>query len=326
MDVGLFLNTQWLREERASIDDVTAQARGARDAGFTSVWLPHHYLTAPMQMMQPFTLLGYLVAETGDMKLGMDILILPLHNPTLVAEEWATLDVLSGGRTVLGVGLGSRPEEFEAFGVPRSQRATRMAESVQLIRRLWTEDRVSFSGKHYQVTDAGVGLRCVQEGGPPIYIAAMVDVAIERAARMGDGWLIEPMAALPQLAEQVAVYRKALEDNGRPAETPAVLTRECYIGSSYKAAIEECRPALQAKYQAYSSWGSVSDSRVDEVLSFEEYAADRFLIGDEVSVADDIAGFAETLGVDQFLMRTQWIGLPIDRSVRTIEALGRIFA
>ncbi|MGE2832531.1 LLM class flavin-dependent oxidoreductase [Mycobacterium sp. SMC-4] len=326
MDVGLFLNTQWRREERASVDDVTAQSRGARDAGFTSVWLPHHYLTAPMQMMQPFTLLGYLIAETGDMRLGMDILILPLLNPTLVAEEWATLDVLSGGRAVLGVGLGSRPEEFEAFGVSRTQRASRMSESVQLIRRLWTEDRVTFSGKHYQVTDAGVGLRCVQKGGPPIYIAAMADVAIDRAARLGDGWLIEPMAALPQLAEQVAVYRKSLADAGKPAESPAVLTRECYIGSSRKSALEECRPALQAKYQAYSSWGSVSDSRVDEVLSFEEYAADRFLIGDEASVADEIACFAETLGVDQFLMRTQWLGLPIEQSVRTIEALGRIFA
>lgn len=326
MDVGLFLNTQWPQGVRASVEDVSAQARGARDAGFDSVWLPHHYLTAPMQMMQPFTLLGYLVRETGDMALGMDILLLPLLNPVMVAEEWATLDVLSGGRAVLGVGLGSRPEEFEAFGVPRSQRATRLTESVQLIRRLWTEERVSFAGKHYRVTDGGVGLRPIQDGGPPIFIAAMAGVAIERAAQIGDGWLIEPMAALPQLAEQVTVYREALREQGRPATTPAKLTRECYIGSSYSAAMEECRPALQAKYQAYASWGSVNDSRVDKVPSFEEYAKDRFLIGDEASVKDDIARFTETLGVDQFLMRTQWLGLPVDKSVRTIEALGRIFA
>ncbi|MGE2716443.1 LLM class flavin-dependent oxidoreductase [Mycolicibacterium litorale] len=326
MDVGLFLNTQWLREERASVGDVTAQARSACDAGFTSVWLPHHYLTAPMQMMQPFTLLGYLVAETGDMQLGMDILVLPLLNPTLVAEEWATLDVLSGGRAVLGVGLGSRPEEFEAFGVPRTQRASRMAESVEVIRRLWAEDRVTFSGKHYQITDAGVGLRPVQSGGPPIYIAAMAEAALERAARIGDGWLIQPTAAVAEVTEQVAVYRKALDAHGKAAETPALLTRECYIGSSYKTALEECRPALQAKYQAYASWGSVSDARLEKVPSFEEYAEDRFLIGDEASVADDIARISETLGVDRFLMRTQWIGLPIEQGVRTIEALGRIFA
>lgn len=139
IDVGLFLNTQWARGAKVSIDDVTAQARAARDAGFGSIWLPRHYLVAPMQMLQPMTLLGYLVRETGEMKLGMNDLLLPLLNPTLVAEEWATLDVLSGGRAVLGVGLGSRPEEFGAFGVPIRQRAARMAEGVQLIRRLWSE-------------------------------------------------------------------------------------------------------------------------------------------------------------------------------------------
>ncbi|GAA2567877.1 LLM class flavin-dependent oxidoreductase [Mycolicibacterium diernhoferi] len=326
MDVGLFLNTQWHKHETASVADITAQANAARDAGFDSVWLPHHYLTEPMQMMQPFTLLGYLVPETGNMLLGMDILLLPMLSPTMVAEEWATLDVLSGGRAVLGVGMGARPEEFEAMGVPRRERAPRMAESVELIRRLWTEDRVTFKGRFYSVTDAGIGLRPVQPGGPPIFIAAMADAAVDRAARIGDGWLIAPNDDLGKVQGHVQTYREALRRHNRPSTTPVRLTRECYIGTDRARAFEECRPALEAKYQAYVSWGSVKAFGGEKQLSFQDFARDRFLIGDEASVRDDIARYAETLGVDQFIMRTQWLGLPIDNAIGTIEALGRIFA
>ncbi len=124
MDVGLFLNTQWHKHETASVADITAQANAARDAGFDSVWLPHHYLTEPMQMMQPFTLLGYLVPETGNMLLGMDILLLPMLSPTMVAEEWATLDVLSGGGPCWASAWGrvrksSRPWGFLAVSAHR---------------------------------------------------------------------------------------------------------------------------------------------------------------------------------------------------------------
>src|SRR5438270_11449594 len=144
MEVGLFLNTQWREGTRVSVPDLVEQVRTARQTGFKSLWLPHHYLVAPMQMLQPMVLLGYLVPEARGMTLGMDILLLPLLNPVHVAEEWATLDVLSEGNAILGVGLGYRPDEFNAFGVPISERAARMAESIRLIRRLWTKDRVTF--------------------------------------------------------------------------------------------------------------------------------------------------------------------------------------
>ncbi|MCK8647113.1 LLM class flavin-dependent oxidoreductase [Mycobacterium colombiense] len=326
MDVGLYVNTQWPRGATVAVNEVSAQTRAARDAGFDSIWLPHHYLAAPVQMFQPMTLLGYLVRESGDMKLGINILLLPLLNPTLVAEEWATLDVLSEGRAVLGVGLGSRPEEYEAFNVPFKQRVSRMTEGVELLRRLWSEERVTFTGKHFRVSDAGISLRPVQEGGPPIFVAATVAGSIERAARIGDGWLIGSQDNLATLVEQVDGYRTALRQHGRPPQTPAKLTRECYVGSSVNTALEECRPALEAKYEAYVSWGSAHDYQSKASLSFEDFARDRFLIGDESSVKEDVARLAETLSIDQFLMRTQWLGLPLEASVRTVEALGRIFA
>ena len=98
------------------------QVRTARDAGFASLWFPDHYLIGPIQMPQPILLLTWLMREAEGMTLGPNIRILPLLAPTLVAEEAATLDLLSGGRYVLGVGLGYRPEEFTAFNVPLSLR------------------------------------------------------------------------------------------------------------------------------------------------------------------------------------------------------------
>ncbi|MBO0710217.1 MAG: LLM class flavin-dependent oxidoreductase [Acetobacteraceae bacterium] len=323
MKVGLFLNTQWQEGTQVSVNDLLAQVRAARDGGFASIWLPHHYLVAPMQMLQPMVLLGRLVPETGRMTLGMDILLLPIANPVHVAEEWATLDVLSDGRAVLGVGLGYRPEEFQAFSVPINERAARMAESIRLIRRLWSEERVSFQGKFYSMDNAGLSIRPLRRGGVPIFVAAQVEAAIQRAARVGDGWLIVPSLDMHTCADHVRIYRDALRAAGKPESTEAVLTRECHIGSTRQAAFEECRAALEYKYGAYASWGL---QKADIKQSFEEFARDKFIIGDKASVKDEIARYRETLDVDHFIMRPHWPGLPNERAVSTIRALGEIFA
>ena len=323
MKLGLFLNTQWRDGERVSIPDLVAQVRVARDCGFASLWLPHHYIVAPMQMLQPMPLLGYLVAESGRMTLGMDILLLPLLNPVHVAEEWATLDALSEGRAVLGVGLGYRPEEFGAFGIPIGERAARTAESVRLIRRLWSEERVSFQGKFYTVENAGISLRPVQRNGPPILLAAQADAAIRRAARIGDGWLIVPSSDIDTVKQQMTTYRAALREAGKPETTEAPLTRECYIGETRKGAFEECRDALEWKYNAYASWG-LQTADADRRPSFEEFARDKFLIGDRASVSDELVRYRETLGVDHLIVRPHWPGLPQAAALRTIRALAEI--
>src|SRR5271154_4924603 len=159
MKVGLFLNTQFPAGDNvvARIPELVEQVRLARDCGFASVWFPHHFLTAPLQMLQIHTAMAYFVPEAKGMLIGPNILILPLLNPVHVAEEAATLDVLSGGNYVLGVGLGYRQPEFDAFGISLGERAPRFNESITLMRRLWTEDRVSHKGRFYTVSDAGIG-------------------------------------------------------------------------------------------------------------------------------------------------------------------------
>ena len=124
------------------------------------------------------------------MTIGPNILILPPLNPVHVAEEAATLDVLTGGNYILGVGLGYRQPEFDAFGISLSERAPRFNESIALMRRPWTEDRVTHKSRFYTVNDAGISVKPVRAGGPPLYIAGQAEVSVRRAARIGDAWLI----------------------------------------------------------------------------------------------------------------------------------------
>jgi len=178
MKVGLFINTQFPEGFNLAerVPEMVAQVRAARDAGFASLWFPHHWLTHPLQMLQVTPLMGYVAAHAQGMTIGPNILILPPLNPVHVAEETATLDVLTGGNYILGVGLGYRQPEFDAFGISLSERAPRFNESITLMRRLWTEERVSHQGRFYTVNDAGIAVKPVRPGGPPLYVAGQAEV------------------------------------------------------------------------------------------------------------------------------------------------------
>jgi alkanesulfonate monooxygenase SsuD/methylene tetrahydromethanopterin reductase-like flavin-dependent oxidoreductase (luciferase family) len=330
MKVGLFLNTQFPAGTPLPdrLPEMREQVRLARDRGFASLWFPDHYLTGPLQMPQPILLAAWLAREAEGMAIGPNIRILPLLNPVMVAEESATMDLLTGGNYVLGVGLGYREEEFTAFGVPLNERAPRLAEQVALMRRLWTEEHVRHEGRFYRV-DAGLGCRPVTPGGPPVYVAGKVEAAVRRAARIGDAWLIVPSDTLGTLRPLMAAYRTALAEAGRTArEYP--LTRECYVGASHATALEECRAALRYKYAAYAAWGLDGKAKGEDDLSlfgmpFEEFVKDRFIIGDKASVKEEVARYREALGVDHLILRVQWPGLPQEQVLGSIRRLGEVF-
>jgi alkanesulfonate monooxygenase SsuD/methylene tetrahydromethanopterin reductase-like flavin-dependent oxidoreductase (luciferase family) len=330
MKVGLYIATQFTAE--ADVADARVkmleQVRVARRSGFSSLWVPHHYATQPMQMLAPIPMLAWLLHEAEGMTIGPNILIMPLLNPIHVAEDAVTLDLLSGGRYVLGVGIGYREAEFNAFNVPLKERVTRLTESVEVMRRLWTEDRVTYRGRAFVIEDMGIGLKPIRQGGPPIWLAATVEAAVKRAAEIGDGWLITNFAHLKDLVPQMKVYRDTLRAVGKSFPDDAPITRECYIGPTREKALDECRAALQYKYAAYSSWGLDAQAKGSESFQqpFEEFVKDRFIIGDKAFVKDEIERYNDLLGVNHFLMRVQWPGLGHDKVLRTIEQLGDVFS
>jgi len=135
------------------------QVRAARDAGFDLVVMGQHYLSTPFQEMQTLPALARLAAEAGTMRVGATVILLPLLNPVDVAEQVATLDVITEGRFVFGVGLGYRDEENEAFGIAPGERVPRLVEGLQVIKRLWAEDEVTHHGRFFRLTKARMMLK-----------------------------------------------------------------------------------------------------------------------------------------------------------------------
>ena len=170
----------------------THLVRMAREYGFDAVVLSQHYLTYPHQAVATLPALSRLAAEAEGMMLGPMILLLPLHSPVQVAEEMATLDAITGGRAVLGVGLGYREQEFAAFGIDPKERVGRMVEGLELIKQLWTQEEVDFNGNYYRVPSVKPTAKPVQQPYPPIWVAANVDAAVRRLGRLGYTWVINP--------------------------------------------------------------------------------------------------------------------------------------
>src|SRR5919106_6315440 len=144
MKLGFFVTNQYLPGESTpqKIQESVEQVRAAREAGFDLVCTGQHYLSTPYQMSASFPLLARLAAEAGDMEVAATVILVPLHNPVELAESVATMDAICDGRFIFGVGLGYRDEEYTAFGIQREERVARFVESLQVIRRLWTEDEV----------------------------------------------------------------------------------------------------------------------------------------------------------------------------------------
>jgi alkanesulfonate monooxygenase SsuD/methylene tetrahydromethanopterin reductase-like flavin-dependent oxidoreductase (luciferase family) len=327
MRFGLLLNTQFPPGESASnrLEGLLDQVRAARDNGLHSVWVSQHYLATPFQMLQQVPVLGRMAAEAGSMLIGTNIFLLPIHNPVYVAEQVATLDVISGGRFIFGCGLGYRPEEFTAFDVEMKVRVSRFLEVLQVARRLWTEREVTHEGRHFRLHRAVLTLKPVQQPHPPVWIAASGDPAVERAARYGDAWLINPRASLPTIERQMGLYRRTLQAAGRPFPSDAPILKEFRIAGTRRAAMEESRPYLEPKYRAYADWGLDKPMPKEESLSvpFEHLARDRFILGTAGECRDDIERHARTLGVNHFIFRVQWPGMLQEDALGQIAQLGR---
>ena len=328
MKLGLYLATQWPPEADLSLEigHLVAQVHAAKANGFSSVWVGQHYLTGPLQMLQAGPLLARLAAEANGMTLGSAVLLLSMLNPVVVAEEAASLDWIAGGATVLGLGMGYRREEFEALGVAFEDRVGRFTEGIELIRRLWREERVHHQGRYFKLDGLSASIRPRQPGGPPIWAAGEVPSAVRRAARLGDAWLPPPVPDLAKLKELFAIYAEARAEAGLAPPACQPLIRECSIGATRQAALAAASGPLLYKYQSYAAWGQADAGAGASADNFEAFMADRFIVGDEAEVADELQRYGEVLGVDTMLLRLQWPGLAQAPVIEAIERIGRVAA
>ena len=227
----------------SSPESLRSLAQRAEDLGFDSVWVSDH-IVVPRHIesfypydpngvpgfqpdeayYEPLAALNFLAGCTHRVRLGTHVLILPYRNPVLTAKILATLDVLSGGRVILGAGVGWMEEEFLALGLDTyHQRGAVTDEYIQLYKELWTKDEPVFQGKYYQISGSAFEPKPVQKPHPPIWIGGHTGPAIRRAAKYGDGWLplgLQPPAILEpeEMAGKIARLRTLTAQAGRPED------------------------------------------------------------------------------------------------------------
>jgi alkanesulfonate monooxygenase SsuD/methylene tetrahydromethanopterin reductase-like flavin-dependent oxidoreductase (luciferase family) len=326
VQVGLYLTNQHPVGANM-VEALRGQVRllhHARDHGWDSVWGAQHFLPT-MAMTQPVPFLARLAAEAGELRVGLGILLLALANPLEVAETYASMDVVCGGRFTLGVGLGYRDVEYDAFGVPRRERVRRFEENLGLLEALWAGEAVSADLPWCRLNDATLTMRPVQRPRPPLWIAADGDRAVERAARMADTWMINPHATTSTIARQLQLFERVRRESGRPplAELPAI--KEVVCAQSRERAVEIAKPYLAAKYEAYRAWGQDAALPPEETfdLPFERLMQERFVIGTPADCLDQLLSWRDDLGVDHFIFRPFWSGMPVGTALESMDLLSR---
>jgi probable F420-dependent oxidoreductase len=191
-------------------------AQRAEELGFRDLWVTENTIDHVISF-DPVVVLTYAAAVTSSIRLGASVIVLAVHSPLTVAHQWASLDYVSEGRAILGVGLG-REDHYRHFQVPGAGRVQRFREEVELIRALWTMPEVTYRGRFYEVEKATMPLKPVQKPHPPIWMGVGHPDALRRAASIADGWMGSGGSSIAEFGRSVPVLKQALEQAGRDPE------------------------------------------------------------------------------------------------------------
>jgi probable F420-dependent oxidoreductase len=318
MRFGLRLPTFALGPRTASLAAMGRYLRRAEALGFEAAVTIDHLLTTPpaysCTWLEPIALLAALAGVTERIRLGTMVLVLPLRNPVYFAKEWATLDLLSGGRSILGVGVGWAEEEFALMGVSRAERGRRMEEGLELIELLWTRDRVTYEGRIFRVNDLALDPKPVQQPHPPIWIGggsqpfekiyaqhvADVTPVLRRIARYADAW-VPHSSATPEMVERDwAVIDRIAPEFGRKAADIGVV----YSNFVHVLARGERPEAAASRFATFSGMDLA-------------YWREHYLLGEAEAVAERINRRIEAVGG-----RVDWVVLnPVDWDPEQLERL-----
>lgn len=323
VSVGLFLTHQQTAgtDPLAALADQLGLLRAARDAGYDSVFAGQHHVSDPLAHFPQVPWLARLAAEAGHLRVGAGVHLLALHNPVDTAENYAALDVLAGGRAIFGVGLGYRDAEFDAFGVPRDQRLRRYTENLRIVRALWAGEEVTVDLPWCRLD--GFRLTLPPAGRPPVWMAANADAGVRRAAREADTWMINPHATGETVRRQLGIFHAERAAAGLDPVAELPIIREVFCAPTREQAVERAAPHLAAKYEVYADTGQ------DKVLpdgdsfrtAYAELAADRFVVGTPDDVLAALLPWRDELGVDHFVLRTDWAGMPAAVASGSVELL-----
>jgi alkanesulfonate monooxygenase SsuD/methylene tetrahydromethanopterin reductase-like flavin-dependent oxidoreductase (luciferase family) len=331
MRFGLIFTIQsperWARPLTEQYAATLEHAELAEELGYTYALVGEHHFLPDSFCPQPLVVAGAMAARTTTLRVGTSVYLVPLHHPLELAEQAAVIDVMSGGRLVLGLGVGYRPEEFEGFGVARTRRGKLMDAALE--RMLAAFDPRS-----------DVTPKPVQQPHPPIWLAATSRPGMERAARTG---LIPfyAVAPTPVIERQQRLYAELCERHERTPSDVVPIVRETFVAETteeaWRVAGEHLMHTYRHDYRAWSTKVKGVDTGVvvaepdgslriardfdDEVFEQRRFAQDRLLIGSPDEVIEALRDLRERIGVTEVLCRMHHPGLPDDAARRSMELL-----
>jgi alkanesulfonate monooxygenase SsuD/methylene tetrahydromethanopterin reductase-like flavin-dependent oxidoreductase (luciferase family) len=208
--------------------------------------------------------------------------------------------------------------------VTKADAVPRLIEVLSVMTRLWTEEKVTHQGRFFTISGATLTTRPLQHPHPPIWMGADGDAAVRRAARLADTWYINPHAKLETLERQMALYREALAEHGKPFPREVPIRRELFVAKDRDTALRTCMPYLERKYRTYVSWGQSEALPEEDTLDlpFDELRDQRFIIGSPDDCVEQLRLYHQRLGANHFLLRVQWAGMPQEQVLEAITLVG----
>ncbi|WP_135534351.1 MULTISPECIES: LLM class flavin-dependent oxidoreductase [Halostella] len=321
---GLFTCQQRPDDDRSMgtiYQEMLTLAREIEDAGLASAWVSEHHFMEDGYLSGTMPSLGALAAETTDIEIGTCIGLAPLYDSVRLAEDAATVDLLSEGRSTLGLAIGSNPDEFEAFGVPIEERAERLADTVEVVRNAWSEGPLEYESEFHDI-DPDVTVTPKPEREAPIMLGGAAKPAVRRAARTADGWCAPSSLSVEGVRKRKEDLERVREEEGLDDDFTVYVLQHGFIGDSKEDAWEQMRDGyffIQRRYAEIFSGETVdelSDERKQELK-------DQAIFGTPEQVIDELETYRDALGDDvHFIFRTYHPGIGTETMTECIERLG----
>jgi alkanesulfonate monooxygenase SsuD/methylene tetrahydromethanopterin reductase-like flavin-dependent oxidoreductase (luciferase family) len=292
--------------------------------GFSAVVFAEHHFMDDGWIPRPMILAASAAAVTKKIRVGTDITLIALHHPVAIAEEAAVIDNLSGGRFILGVGLGWMPNEYAGFGVPYKQRAAIYERSIGHVRRLLAGAIVSDTTGHHRFENARIRPLPVNPAGVPLWMGGVKDIALPRIARLADAWVMWPGATLNELVRQRKLFLELRAAAGLPPPSEQPFRREAFVAETDERAWALYAEGLRHEYgHVYKSLHPTYPAN-DSIDNLRRWGENMFVVGSPETVAAQLAQYEDELGATECMVRCQLPTVSRDAVREALRGFGEV--
>jgi alkanesulfonate monooxygenase SsuD/methylene tetrahydromethanopterin reductase-like flavin-dependent oxidoreductase (luciferase family) len=314
------------------------QVDAAERWGLDAMWLAEIHIAPERSVLSaPLTLASAIAARTKRMKIGTAVQVLPLCHPLRLAEEVATVDQISHGRLIFGVGRSGFPRTYEAYGVPYGESRERFAETLEILKQAWTEDRFTYKGKYYSFENVAVTPKPYQKPWPEIRVAANSADTFPAIAKLGHAVFVAVrLGTLEELEPNITAYRNAWKEAGHPGEGKVFLRAPVYVADTDEAALREPEESIMYFYRYLGERLEDSATRAGvravedraargrrlQEITYEDALREKIIVGSPERVTDRLTELKEKLGLDGILCEMNCgTKIPHDRVMKSLQLL-----